>query len=373
MNCFERRSIRRAALAGIAAAALLACSLLAVAGWRLWSRQGETIAFVSYRDGNREIYRVDVDALVYRPIRITDDSAPDSDPVWAPDGAHLAFVSTRDGDHEIYIATAEGLQIIQVTHNGALDWKPAWSPDGAHVVYESQLGQNFEIYVVDVNFAACTRQAAPCVSDPIRLTYDPAVDSYPTWSPDGKWIAFQSNRKGNFDIFVMPAPGSRDGADSDGSEPVDLTNHPANDWFAEWSPDGAYIAFESDRDQNREIYAIDLRGDSPRPVRLTYSTATDTSARWSPDGRQIAFVSNRNNNEEIYLMSFDGQSATAPINLTHTPVSDRNPIWSLDGQRIAFESYGKDSFGIFVMKPDGSERTQITFSSRGDRQIAWRP
>jgi TolB protein len=362
-------------VASLALTTWAACGLLALAALGLWPKDARLIAFVSYQDGNREIYVVDAGALVFRPVRVTDNVAPDSDPVWSPDGRHLAFVSTRDGDHDIFITDLDGSWVMQVTHNDVLDWRPAWSPDGTRLLFESELDKNFEIYVAGVDLAACDLQAPACISAPIRLTDHPAVDSYPTWSPDGRQIAFQSNRDGNFDIFVVPVigPGLVGPAPGERLEPLNLTRDPAGDWFPAWSPDGRYLAFESDRDHNREIYILDLEAGLDPPIRLTAHTATDTAPRWSPDGQSILFVSNRSHDDEIYLAAFDGQPARTIRNLTNRPGSERNPLWSPDGRQIAFESYGQGSDGIFIMKSDGTEQTQITFSSRGDRQIAWRP
>lgn len=85
-------------------------------------------------------------------------------------------------------------------------------------------------------------------TDQTRLTSDPGKDGFPVWSPDGSRIAFQSDRDGNFEVYVM---------DADGSNVVRLTDDPAGDGFPDWSPDGSQIAFASNRDGNFEIYVMD--------------------------------------------------------------------------------------------------------------------
>ena len=87
-----------------------------------------------------------------------------------------------------------------------------------------------------------------------RLTSHTAADWSPTWSPDGRHIAFVSNRDGNPEIYVMG---------SDGSNPRRLTHHTANDWSLVWSPDGRHIAFHSNRDGNWEIYVMGSDGSNP--------------------------------------------------------------------------------------------------------------
>ena len=102
--------------------------------------------------------------------------------------------------------------------------------------------------------------------------------------------------------------------DSDGSNPRRLTNHSADDVSPTWSPDGRHIAFVSGRDGNPEIYVMGSDGSNSR--RLTDNIADDVSPSWSPDGRHIAFVSDRNRdvNLEIYVMGSDGSN---PRRLTH--------------------------------------------------------
>src|SRR6188508_387922 len=96
-------------------------------------------------------------------------------------------------------------------------------------------------------------------------------DGSPSWSPDGRRIAFYSDRDGNAEIYVMNA---------DGSGVRRLTNTKADEGYPSWSPDGRTITFDSDRDGNFEIYAMDADGSNPR--RLTNHPARDVSASWAP-------------------------------------------------------------------------------------------
>jgi len=183
-------------------------------------------------------------------------------------------------------------------------------------------------------------------SDPRRLTDDPANDMDPTWSPDGKYIAFVSDRDGNKEIYVMKA---------DGTQPINLTRHPSEDWTPAWSPDGKSIAFASYRDGNWEIYVMAADGSNPK--RLTRHNAADYAPCWSPDGQKIAFQSNRDGNWEIYVMNRDGSGLQR---LTEDEATDSSPAWSPDGSLIAFESYRDGNMEIYLMAPDGSEQRNIT-------------
>lgn len=127
-------------------------------------------------------------------------------------------------------------------------------------------------------------------------------------------LAFQSNRDGNSEIYVMNAAGSR---------LINLTSHPASDFFASWSPDGKKLVFVSERDGNREIYM--MSSDGSNQTRLTNNNSADQWPAWSPDGRKIAFTSMRDGNEEIYVMSPYGSN---PTNLTNHPADETYPDWS---------------------------------------------
>jgi Tol biopolymer transport system component len=183
-------------------------------------------------------------------------------------------------------------------------------------------------------------------SDPRRLTDDPGNDMYPTWSADGRHIAFVSDRDGNREIYVMKA---------DGTEQINLTHNPAEDWTPAWSPDGKSIAFAAYRDANWEIYTINADGSNPQ--RLTRSAGADYGPCWSPDGQRIAFQSNRDGNWEIYVMTRDGQG---PQRLTDDEATDSAPAWSPDGTTIAFESYRDGDMEIYLMAVDGSDQRNIT-------------
>ena len=103
---------------------------------------------------------------------------------------------------------------------------------------------------------------------------------------------------------------------SDGSNPRPLTDHPAEDRSPSWSPDGQHIAFDSERDGRAEIYVMDSDGSNPR--RLTDHSAEDRSPSWSPDGRHIAFESNRDGDWEIYVMDIASYTGGEPTAVAET-------------------------------------------------------
>lgn len=197
-------------------------------------------------------------------------------------------------------------------------------------------------------------------SDPTRLTRNEANDTAPAISPDGRRIAFVSDRDGNREIYVMNA---------DGSDQQNLTRNPAEDWTPSWSPDGKQIAFASFRDNNWELYVMNADGSSPK--RLTRHSAADYSPAWSPDGERIAFVSDRDGNLEIYILEV---ATGAVTRFTNDPATDQAPTWTPDGQEITWETYRDGNMEIYSAALDGSNLRNLSQDAyANDHGAAWAP
>ena len=308
------------------------------------------IAFSSDREGNYEIYVMDADGKNQR--RLTENRHDDWDPSWSPDGKRIAFTSSgkvlnvvqahplfvEGGPPQIYVMDANGNNQRKLTDTEFAEWYPSWSPDGKRIAFTSSGAMDtagWYIYVVDADGKNLQRLTQP--------------DSgwYPSWSPDSQRIAFVSSRDafGN-EIYVMNA---------DGSNQQRLTDTPGDNRYPYWSPDGEHIAFVSFRDENWEIYVMDADGKNQR--RRTRTPANDLHPSWLPDGKRIVFVSHRDGNYEIYMMNADG--ARQIRRLTKDGSDDTDPAW--------FDPTFAVEVGPAAVAPTGKKLTMWGWLKQADK------
>jgi Tol biopolymer transport system component len=305
-----------------------------------WSRDGRTIVFVSWRDGNGEVYAMDADGSA--PRNLTQNPAKDVRPAWSPDGRRIAFVSRRDGNKEIYVMNADGSGKRNLTRDRASDDDyPTWSPDGRKLAFfGGRVPPWGSLYVMNADGSGLR-----------RLTRNPRISrGHFVWSPDGRTI------------YVGRYLVSTDGSGSRMLPYITLT--------PVWSPDGRRIAFtRTPRPRPgpgpccdatpKDIYVMNADGSGTR--RLTHNAGYNAEPAWSPDGRKIAFSSTRDGNREIYVMNADGSNQR---NLTRNPAKDVRPSWSPDGRRIAFVSDRDGRLEAHVMNADGSGQRSLTRQER---------
>jgi Tol biopolymer transport system component len=285
-------------------------------GVPVWSPDGRYLAYTTGNRANQDIFVMDANGSHIR--NLTPDSPHDLSPTWSPENRRVAFESLRDGNWDIYLADiCDGcpLNVRNLTRDDAIDSSPAWSPDGEQIAFLSTRSGESEIYVMDAdgsNTRVLTRSS--------RTDLQP-----PVWSPDGEQIAFTSLRSGNWDIYTMDAQ-CGDLPDGCDGHVRNLSQHPTQDNNPTWSPDGRWLAFISRRDENLEIYLVDARGDRSEPINLTQNPAEDSAPAWSLDGTQLAFQTNRDRlySDEIYVIDIESRETRR---LTYSYGSHAYPAW----------------------------------------------
>ncbi len=235
-----------------------------------------------------------------------------TDLTWSPDSSTIVFRAVTNITIDLYATDIRGQQIRQVTGTGKNNHSPSFSPDGHWLAFTSERDGNPEIYVTNTS---CLNDESRCKdSDAHRLTSNTFTDDQAAWSPDSKHIVFQSNRDGDFEIYTMKA---------DGSQQTRLTNNPQRDLMPDWSPDGQNIVFVSERDINNELYM--MKADGTNTHRLTTTPEFEFSPQWSPDGQQILFQRTVQGSDfETYMMDADGSHAQR---LTTVQMFLQNPAW----------------------------------------------
>jgi Tol biopolymer transport system component len=332
MRSFRVFHVSRPALLALLALALL----MAPAALARPSRPGaETfpgavgaIAFASDRGGGPagNIWRMDVDG--HNATNLTSDGTFNQSPAWSASGTQLAFASDRSGSQNIWRMTATGAGLTQLTHINDADVfnrNPAWFPSDRRVVYESNRLGYFALWAQDVDASG-----AP-VGDPVQLTQltdSSANDTEPSVSPNGKLIAFVSNRRtatnpqGDPEIFVMKA----NAPEGPNNVPKQLTQNNAADESPDWKPNGKQIAFASVRAGDFQIYTMTQLGRNEQP--LTPAGQAATQPTWSANGQQLAYVvaSSGGDRSDVYRINADG---TQSVNLTEGSAGTFNdqPAW----------------------------------------------
>ncbi len=343
-----------------------------------WTEAAEPIiVFQSDRDGDEEIYTAMDDGTVKQ---LTRNKVEDKEPAWSPDDNQIVwFHKVAGADFDIMVMDADGQNEVNLTEDIGTDVssQPTFSPDGTKVAFSSRgaipNGQNNNIVIIEIAGEKGKKLKKPkiwnlSVWGAIAGGFDNLniQDRFAVWSPDGTRIAWWTRRAGNVDIWVTDVINDQN---EQKKIQKNLTkDSKKDDRHPRFSPDGTQILFESKRDGDWEIYAMNSRTGED-VVQLTNNEKVERTAEWSPDGKKIVFESKRDGNGEIYVMNADGMN---PVNLTNHPKSDSKPKWSANGRKILFESKRDGNGEIYVMDADGANPVNISNNPTGDTRPQWR-
>jgi Tol biopolymer transport system component len=269
------------------------------------SPDGKWLVFSSTRHNTRgDIYLQRVDGTSV--IQLTNDDGDDSFPTFSPDGQWVAFCSTRAGNWDIYLMDRDGRGVVQITDGPSHDLHPSFAPDGKRLVYSSMSSRSgqWELWTVQLG------------SNQKRMI---GHGLFPSWSPDRSRdrIAFQRARARGSRWFSLWTVDLVDGEARQLTEVAASTN--AAVVSPSWSPDGKRLAFatvvepaqlkEGKPLGQQDIWVIDATGTNRQ--RLTDGRGSNAAPHWAPDGR-VYFISDRGGNESIWSASV-GQSPTGTM------------------------------------------------------------
>jgi len=304
--------------------------------WPSLSPDGRHVAFVREAAGTPQIWVRDVGGG--DPIQITVGQLPALRPQWSASGDGIIYSIRGDGIWSVASRPGESRRIVE--HG----WNAALSFDGKWLVFE-RFGQ---ILVATVD----GRAIRPLSNVPVEPYYG---DAWPTFSPDGKWIAVFLGEEGRFgDYWILPV--------GDGTARR-LTNDFAEGGAPTWTPDGKFVVFPSARAGSMNLWRVAIAGGGPEP--LTTGPGDDLDPRLAPDGRSLVFTSVR----RTWTVSVLDLKSHVQRTLVEQRMPLAYPIFSRDGRRIAFQ--GKTSSGdmhLAVIDADGSNRTAVTRTA-GERNI----
>ena len=309
------------------------------------SPNGKRIAFDASWAGPRRIWAVD--RRGHNPQQLTSDVSEGIShvrPRWSPDGARIVFQNIERTKFDVRVLDLANGKSIWITSDAVQDLNPVWSPSGRFIYFSSYRGGGINIWRV-----AMSQANDPAT--PQQLTIGAGQDVQVAISRDGKRLAF-SILKQNADIWrlpVSPETGKPVGA------PEEVITTTREDSRGAWSPDGKVIAFNSDRTGEMNIWLHSLETGESRQI--TKGPGGDFQANWAPDGKQLAFFSSRAGMADIWCVD---TNSTELMRLTRGESVDVNPFFSPDGKMIVYNSDQSGRPELWVMNFEGSDARQLT-------------
>jgi TolB protein len=277
------------------------------------------------------------------PVRISDSSHVNLSPVWATDGRSIFYVSNRDGARDVYQQPldAKGRATespVRLT-TGLNPYRISLSADGKRLAYDAVRNYS-NIMAMDIGASIAT------ISSGKAITRENQHIESMLLSHDGKWLAYDSDRSGNFDIYKVSVAGG---------DPVQLTSNPANDFAPSWSGDDRNIFFHSSRSGNRDLFMVGADGRNESEV--IGGPEEDYNPMISPDGKHLIFGREQAGGLKYQISDrLQGERWSAPRTVIQEGVVTTRSHWSSDSKSVALLT----AEGIKVARSDGTDvRTLI--------------
>lgn len=275
----------------------------------------------------------------------------------------IAAKSTNKQEKEIYVMDWDGYGARPVTSHKSISISPAWSPDGRFVAYTSftfykkRKGRNADLYLYDL------RSNKRWI-----LSNRPGINSSANFFPNSDKVLFRLSNNGTSDIYML---------NIEGKNLTPITNGPRGAMNVEpsVSPDGKKIAFSSDRGGKEPMIYI-MNTDGTNVKRITFAGKYNSCPSWSPDGKQLVFQGHDTDHFDVFIINADGSSLarlTTANRKNGTASNNENPTFSPDGRHILFSSDRTGNYQLYVVNPDGSNEHRITFDNSDYDRPQWSP
>jgi len=262
----------------------------------------------------------------------------------------LSYVIKDGKRYRLVISDADGQNIRNAMNSGEPIISPSWSPDGKKVAYVSFEDRKPVIYVHEL---ATGRR--------ISLSNQKGNNSAPAWSPDGKKLAVSLSKDGNTQIYSINA---------DGTGLQRLTRGNTIDTEPQYSADGRYIYFTSDRGGNPQIYRMSADGEPAEGVkRVTFKQGFVTSPRISPDGKYLAYIANIGGAYRLYILNL----ATGDAQALTDGSSDESPSFAANGRYVLYSTKVAGKRVLAAVSVDGNSKQVLSIPGSDVRQPSWGP
>jgi Tol biopolymer transport system component len=284
------------------------------------------------------------------------------------DGRIAYMVKDRAGHWQVWVANSDLSGAKKLTHGRYDSGWPVWSPNGKRLAFDSNRTDHTPNNARHVNDVFVMKPDGSSVK---KLTDSKGVSGDTAWSPNGSLVAFDAdrgNRNGFSAIYVMSANGHK-------IRRITKPARPLSDYEPRFSPDGTHLVFARARGtaDNAPAALFTVRLNGSRLHRLTAFTLHVGASDWSPNGKQIVFEAYPSGPYgDIYVVDATGGT---PVNLTHDTTGQADPVWSPDGEKILFLDNGfvngVGRTGLATMNPDGTQRKYLSSRNIEAHQPDW--
>lgn len=361
-----------------------------------WSPDGRLIAFTESRASDPTQSWISVLSVADSSIREISSPPPgwiDRSPMYSPDGRHIAFIrsSVAGVSNDIYVMASNGGHVKRLTFDHRpIAGSPTWTSDSREIVFSSARGATMGLWMVAANGCIPRPVAGPVgeagwpsipanrentlvyeqwlgkadvwrldLNDgthprkpPFALVSEKGDKMRPELSPNGKKVAFESDRLGFWDIWTC---------DVDGSSCDQITSLHGTAGRARWSPNGRYIAFEFHPNERSEIYVVEVPGGAPRLL-PTIPGSDNLSPSWSRDGKWIYFASKRGA-EAFQVWRMPVQGGGPPVRLTNN--GGISPVESYDGRYLYYAKFEQGGVWRIPLQGGGEETKVLNDGGQG--------